>query len=161
MVVVALAVSGIPLSVLISSLLVAVAAVLIRIADLALPIPDGLGSWFDRAFHLLPTMWSAIRREDVDMPWEWLAGLFVLPGLVAMVLLWALVRVIFRRTGVGGVLRRMETRPPRVDDLAEQRLAHLVQEVAVAAGVPPPRVCSSIRRGRTWVPPGSRSMTQW
>jgi Zn-dependent protease with chaperone function len=140
MVVVALAVSGIPLSVLISSLLVAVAAVLIRIADLALPIPDGLGSWFDRAFHLLPTMWSAIRREDVDMPWEWLAGLFVLPGLVAMVLLWALVRVIFRRTGVGGVLRRMETRPPRVDDLAEQRLAHLVQEVAVAAGVPPPRV---------------------
>src|SRR6185312_8842245 len=97
-------------------------------------------AWFDRAFHLLPTMWSAIRRVDVDMPWEWLAGLFVLPGLVAMALMWALVRVTFRRTGVGGVLRRMETRPPRSGDLAEQRLANLVQEVAVAAAVPPPRV---------------------
>jgi Zn-dependent protease with chaperone function len=140
LVVVALAVSGIPLSVLISPLLVAVAAVLVRVADLAVEIPEGLSAWFDRAFHLLPTMWSAIRREDVDLPWEWLTGLFVLPGLVAMVLLWALVRVTFRRTGVGGVLRRMETRPPRPDDLAEQRVANLVQEVAVAAGVPPPRV---------------------
>jgi len=139
-VVVALAISGIPLSVLISSLLVGGAAVLVRIADLVLDIPEGVSGWFDRAFHLLPTIWSAIRREDVDMPWEWLAGLFVLPGLIAMVLLWALVRVIFRRTGVGGVLRRMETRPPRTGDLAEQRVANLVQEVAVAAGVPPPRV---------------------
>jgi Zn-dependent protease with chaperone function len=51
-----------------------------------------------------------------------------------------MVRVVFRRAGVGGVLLRLKTRPPRPDDLAEQRLANLVQEVAVAAGVPPPRV---------------------
>ena len=57
-----------------------------------------------------------------------------------IVLLWAVVRLTFRRTGVGGVLRRMEARPPRSGDLAEQRLANLVQEVAVAAAVPPPRV---------------------
>jgi Zn-dependent protease with chaperone function len=140
LVVLALAVSGIPLSVLISPLLVAGAAVLVRVADLAVEIPEGLSAWFDHAFHLLPTMWSAIRREDVAMPWDWLTGLFILPGLVAMVLLWALVSLTFRRTGVGGVLRRMETRPPRPGDLAEQRLANLVQEVAVAAAVPPPRV---------------------
>jgi Zn-dependent protease with chaperone function len=140
LVVLALAVSGIPLSVLISPLLVAAAAVPVRLADLVVEIPQSLNAWFDRAFHLLPTMWSAIRRQDVDMPWEWLAGLFVLPGLVAMVLLWALVRLIFRRTGVGGVLRRMETRLPRSGDLAEQRLVNLVQEVAIAAAVPPPRV---------------------
>ncbi len=138
--VVALAVSGIPLSVLISPMVVAAAAVLIRVADLAVDLPEGVSTWLDRAFHLLPTMWSAILRDDVDMPWEWLAGLFVLPGLLAMVVLWTLVRGIFRRTGVGGVLRRMRTRPPRPGDLAEQRLANLVQEVAVAAGVPPPRV---------------------
>jgi Zn-dependent protease with chaperone function len=139
-VVTALAVSGIPLSVLISPMLVAAAAVLVGVADLAVDVPEGVSAWLDRAFHLLPTMWSAIRRDDVDMPWEWLAGLFVLPGLLTMVVLWALVRGIFRRTGVGGVLRRMRTRPPRPGDLAEQRLANLVQEVAVAAGVPPPRV---------------------
>ena len=140
LVVAALAVSGIPLSVVISPLVVAALAVLVRVADLAVDIPAVLDGWLDRVFHLLPTMWSAVRRSDVDMPWDLLAGLFVLPGFVAMVLLWAVVRFTFRRTGVGGVLHRMETRPPRSGDLAEQRLANLVQEVAVAAAVPPPRV---------------------
>jgi Zn-dependent protease with chaperone function len=140
LVVVALAVSGIPLSVLISPMLVAAAAVLVRVADLVVDVPENASAWLDHAFHLLPTMWSAIRRDDVEMPWEWLAGLFVLPGLLTMVVLWGVVRVLFRRTGVGGVLRRMDTRPARPGDLAEQRLANLVQEVAVAAGVPPPRL---------------------
>jgi Zn-dependent protease with chaperone function len=140
LVVVVLVVSGIPLSVLISPLVVAAAAVPVYLADLVFDIPAEVTRWFDRAFHLLPTMWSAVRRPDVDMPWNWLAGLFVLPGLVATVLLWAVVRLTFRRTGVGGLLRRMDARPPRSGDLAEQRLANLVQEVAVAAAVTPPRV---------------------
>jgi Zn-dependent protease with chaperone function len=140
LVVVVLAVSGIPLSVLISPVLVAAAAVPVRIADLVMDMPVAVTAWLDRAFHLLPAIWSALRRSDVEMPWDWLAGLFVLPGLVAMVLLWAVVRLTFRRTGVGGVLRRMEARPPRSGDLTEQRLVNLVQEVAVAAAVPPPGV---------------------
>jgi Zn-dependent protease with chaperone function len=57
-----------------------------------------------------------------------------------MVPLWAIVRFTFRRTGIGGVLRRMKTRPPRTGDLPEQRVANLVQEVAVAAATPLPRV---------------------
>ena len=140
LVVVVLAVSGIPLSILISPLVVAGAAVPVYVANLVFDVPAEVTGWLDRAFHLLPAMWSAIRRSDVDVPWDWLAGLFVVPGLVAMTLLWAVVRLTFRRTGVGGVLRRMEARPPRSGDLAEQRLANLVQEVAVAAGVTPPRV---------------------
>jgi Zn-dependent protease with chaperone function len=140
LVVVVLVVSGIPLSVLISPLVVAAGAVLVRMADLVLEIPPGLDQWLDHAFHLLPNMWSAMRRSDVDLPWSLLGGLFVLPGVFAMGLIWGLVRFTFRRTGVGGVLRRMETRPPRSGDVAEQRVANLVQEVAVAAGVPPPRV---------------------
>jgi Zn-dependent protease with chaperone function len=135
-----LAVSGIPLSILISPLLVAIVAVPVRLADMVVAVPQGLSAWLDRAFHLLPTMWAAVRRAEVDMPWEWLVGLFVVPGIVVTVLLWVLVRITFRRTGVGGVLRRMQTRQPRPDDVAEQRIANLVEEVAVAAGVPPPRV---------------------
>ena len=140
LVVVALALSGIPLSVLISPMLVAVVAVLIRLVDLVATIPPELAAWPDRAFHLLPTLWSAIRRPDVDVPWRWLAGLLVIPGTVAMLLLWVFVRLTFRGTGVGGMLRRLEGRPPRSGDLAEQRVANLVEEVAVAAGVPSPRV---------------------
>jgi Zn-dependent protease with chaperone function len=140
LVVVVLAVSGIPLSVLISPILLAAAAVPVYLADLVFDVPEAVTGWLDRAFNLLPTMWSAVRRPDVGMPWDWLVALFVFPGLVAMVLLWAVVRLTFRRTGVGGVLRRMKARPPRPRDPAEHRLAHLVQEVAVAAAVPPPRV---------------------
>ena len=140
LVVVVLAISGIPLSVLISPILVAAAAVPVYLADLVFDVPDTITAWLDRTVNLLPTIWSAVRRADVDMPWDQLAILFVVPGLVAIVLLWALVRFTFRRTGVGGVLRRMKVRPPRSADLAEQRLVNLVQEVAVAAAVPPPRV---------------------
>ena len=140
LVVVALALSGIPLSVLVSPLLVAPLAVLVHLAGLVAPVPADLVAGIDRAFHLLPTVWSAVRRADVDVPWGWLAALFVVPGTVAILLLWAAVRLTFRRTGVGGVLRRMGGRPPRPRDLAEQRAANLVQEVAVAAGVPPPLV---------------------
>jgi Zn-dependent protease with chaperone function len=76
----------------------------------------------------------------VDFPRDLLIGLFVLPGLLAMLLLWAVVRWIFRRAGVGGVLRRLKTRPPNADDVAELRLTNMIEEIAVAAGVPPPRV---------------------
>jgi Zn-dependent protease with chaperone function len=139
-VVVALALSGIPLSVLVSPLLVAAAAVVVLLVDLVAPVPAEVTAWLDRAFHLLPTVWSAVRRADVDMPWGWLAALFVVPGTTLMLLLWLAVRIAFRRTGVGGVLHRIGARPPRSGDLAEQRAVNLVQEVAVAAGVPAPRV---------------------
>ena len=121
LVVAALAVSGIPLSILISPLLVALVAIPVSLADTLVDVPPGLADWLDRAFNLLPTTWAALRRSDVDLPWDWLLGLFVVPGLVATLLLWALVRVTFRRAGVGGVLRRMQTRLPRKDDVAEQR----------------------------------------
>jgi Zn-dependent protease with chaperone function len=140
LVVVVLAVSGIPLSIVISPFLVAAAAVPAYLVDLAFDVPEAVTGWLHRAFNLLPTMWSAVQQGDVDMPWDWLMALFVYPGLLVMLLLWAVVRVIFRRTGVGGVLRRMKVRPPRPGDLAEERLANLVQEVAIAAGIPPPRV---------------------
>jgi Zn-dependent protease with chaperone function len=140
LVVVALALSGIPLSVIVSPILVAVAAVPVRLADLVANIPPDLTAWIDRAFRLLSTIWAALRRPGLELPWGWLTGLFVLPGIGVMLLLYVFVRLTFRRTGVGGVLRRMKGRPPRHGDLAEQRVVNLVQEVAVAAGVPPPRV---------------------
>jgi Zn-dependent protease with chaperone function len=108
--------------------------------DLVAPVPTAVTDWLDRAFHILPEIWAAIRRPGVQVPWAFLAGLFVVPGMVTMLLLWATILATFRRTGVGGVLQRLDSRRPRGDDLAEQRVANLVQEVAVAAGVPAPRV---------------------
>jgi Zn-dependent protease with chaperone function len=140
LVVLVLAVSGIPLSVIISPLLLAAAAVPVYLADLVFDAPTAITAWLDRVFHLLPSIWSAVRRPELDLPWDLLVGLFVLPGLVVTLLLWAVVRVVFRHAGIGGVLHRLQPRPPRAGDVAERRVVNLVHEVAVAAGVPPPRV---------------------
>ncbi len=140
LVVAALVVSGIPVSVLISPVMIVAAILIGHIAGLFATLPPEVSDWLYRASHILPTTWSALRQDDVTMPWRTLALLFILPGVVAMVLLWGLIRLLFRRTGVGGVLRRVGARPPRPDDLAEQRLVNLIEEIAIAGAIRPPNV---------------------
>jgi Zn-dependent protease with chaperone function len=140
LVVAGLVVSGIPLCVLISPVVIALALLLGHIVGVVATVPPELSDWLYRASHILPLTWSALRQDDVTMPWGMLALLFILPGAVVMVLLWAMIRIVFHRTGVGGVLRRIGARPPRPDDLAEQRLVNLVEEIAIAGAVTPPNV---------------------
>lgn len=140
LVVAALVVSGIPLSVLISPVVIAAALLVGHIAGLFATLPPDLSDWLYRASHILPITWSALRQDDVTMPWRMWTLLFILPGAMAMVLLWALIRIVFRRTGVGGVLRRIGARPPRPDDLPEQRLVNLIEEIAIAGAITPPSV---------------------
>jgi Zn-dependent protease with chaperone function len=140
LVVAALVVSGIPLSVVISPVVIAAALLVGHIAGLFATLPPDLSDWLYRAAHILPITWSALRQDDVTMPWRMLALLFFLPGAVAMVLLWALIRLVFRRTGVGGVLRRIGARPPRPEDLPEQRLVNLIEEIAIAGAIRSPSV---------------------
>jgi Zn-dependent protease with chaperone function len=140
MVIAAVAVSGIPLCVLISPVVVAGALLLSYIVRVFATVPPELSDWLYRASHILPLTWSALWKDDVAMPWRLLTLLFIVPGAVVMVLLWALIRTVFRGTGVGGVLRRIAARLPRPDDLAEQRLINLVEEIAIAGAVPPPKV---------------------
>lgn len=140
LVVAALVVSGIPLSILISPVVIAAALLAGHIAGLFATLPPELSDWLYRASHILPISWSALRQDDVTMPWRLLALLFILPGAVVTVLLWALIRLVFRRTGVGGMLRRIEVRPPRPHDTAEQRLVNVIEEIAIAGAITPPRV---------------------
>jgi Zn-dependent protease with chaperone function len=140
LVVAALVVSGIPLCVLISPVVIAAALLFSYIVGVVATLPPELSDWLYRASHILPLTWSALWQDDVAMPWRLLALLFILPGAVVMVLLWSLIRMVFRRTGVGGVLRRIAARPPRPEDLAEQRVVNLVEEIAIAGSVTPPGV---------------------
>lgn len=66
--------------------------------------------------------------------------ILVVPGALVMLWLWMAVRITFRRTGVGGILLRLGARAPRPEVLEERQLVHLVEEMAIAAGVPAPRV---------------------
>lgn len=82
--------------------------------------------------------------EFPDTLWGWLvAGVaFGAPGLALMVLLWlALTRALagsalFDSGDIGA-------RPPDPSRLTEQRLANVVEEMAIASAVPPPRVLIS------------------
>jgi Zn-dependent protease with chaperone function len=71
--------------------------------------------------------------------WLTLAAL-VLPGMTLTVLVWLGYRALFRRAGVGGMLLKLGARPPRPEDLEERQLANLVQEMAIASGLPAPEV---------------------
>ena len=67
----------------------------------------------------------------------------MLPGSLVMLLAWLGVHALFLRHGIAGLLRSLGTREPRRGDLEEAQLQNLVEEMAIAAGVRPPRVWPS------------------
>ena len=70
------------------------------------------------------------------------AGLVVMlaPGIVITFVLWTGVLALFRRGGVGGTLASLNAREPNQGDIKELQLHDVVQEMAIAAGLPAPRV---------------------
>lgn len=68
------------------------------------------------------------------------AAVLVVPGAVAMLALWVGIRGLCGRVGVGWSLDRIGARPLNRRDQEEHQLGNLVEEMAVAAGVKPPRV---------------------
>src|SRR5439155_19456732 len=64
----------------------------------------------------------------------------VVPGMVVMALAWVGARALFLRAGPEGIIRALGAREPRRGDLEEQQLTNVVAEMAIAAGVKPPRV---------------------
>src|SRR5205814_1135257 len=67
------------------------------------------------------------------------ALVWLVPGIVAMLLIFPVIRTLFRRAGVGGALLALGAREPRLGDLEEHQLVNVVEEMALAAGLPPPR----------------------
>ena len=68
------------------------------------------------------------------------AALIFLPGIVIALTLWAGMLLLFRHGGVGGTLASLNAREPNAGDLKELQLADAVQEMAIAAGLPAPKV---------------------
>lgn len=131
---------GLPLAVLVSPLVVAVAVLLADVANLAVPVPD-LGGL--AAHHVL----GLTGGSPADALPPALRGLGALggglallaPGVALMVATWRGVRRLLLRSGADALVLATGARPPSGDP-AEQRLVHLVAEVAIAAGAAPPRV---------------------
>ena len=64
----------------------------------------------------------------------------LLPGIVVTLVLWTGMMTLFRRGGVGGALASLNAREPNPNDLKELQLADAAQEMAIAAGLPAPKL---------------------
>ena len=139
----AVAVLGLPLSVLVSPVATGLAIMANDVVNLVVPTPDVIAEMEDLSDRWSDAVDAQDRGDPADFPIAQavtIGGLLLLPGIVAMFLAWLLVRRIFMRSAVGAVVLAAGARPPNPGDLEEHQLVNLVEEMALAAGVPPPRV---------------------
>jgi Zn-dependent protease with chaperone function len=131
---------GLPVSVIISPFIAAVGLIGVDVVNEWTPMPDPVGE-LGELFESTGST-STEPEEPVSVPGTTVLaiglGLFV-PGLVVMSLIWLCVRRLMLRAGAGAVALAAGARPPS-GDLEERQLVNLVEEMALAAGVPPPRV---------------------
>jgi Zn-dependent protease with chaperone function len=137
---VAAVLSGLPLSILLSPLLFGLTLLLLHLVDLAAPVPADLWRACEQIARATPNAWATLRGDVRPVPWNWLVAVLVVPGSLTMLAAWLWIRALFRHVGVGGILRRLRTRRPNQEVLEEVQVRNIVEEIAIAAGVPPPRV---------------------
>ncbi len=138
--VVAAILSGLPLSILLSPLLFGLIVLIVHVVHLIARVSPETWSTLEQVARVVPTIWGAMRGADGVVPWGLLLTMLILPGAIVMLAVWLWIRALFRRVGVGGVLRRLGTRPPNPAILEELQIINIVEEIAIAAGIGPPRV---------------------
>jgi Zn-dependent protease with chaperone function len=139
----AVAIMGIPLSLVLTPVLYTLVLVLAHLADLVVPIPESFWQALAAGASLMIRVIGGFLGEEAPAPMaETIVGLaaMLLPGAVAMVLIWLGLCLFFLRAGVGGTLSALRAREPRDGDPEERQLVNVVEEMAVAAGLRPPRV---------------------
>lgn len=139
----AVAVMGIPLSLILTPVLYTLVLVLAHLADLVAPVPESFWQALAAGASLMIRVIGGFLGEEAPASvTQTFVGLSVmlLPGAVAMVLIWLGLHSLFLRAGVGGVLLALGAREPRDGDQEERQLVNVVEEMAVAAGLRPPRV---------------------
>ena len=134
--------TGIPLSLVFTPVLFATLLVLLKLTALVVGVPASLSDFIRNAStELLAAYEEFEQTSSADLRTILTAALiWVLPGVLTMLLLWQVMRAVFLRAGVGATLLAIGARPPRPGDLQERQLVNVVEEMAIAGGVPPPRV---------------------
>ncbi len=134
---------GVPLTLVLTPLIYAGSLVAADIINYFSPLPPEF--WQNaRAFARLGVrvMDFLINQKGTLDPQELALGLaaVLLPGMVITFVLWAGMMTLFRRGGVGGALASLNARDPNPNDLKELQLADAAQEMAIAAGLPAPKL---------------------
>ena len=145
-------VTGIPLSLVLTPIVYAIILVLTRVVDLFVPVPDAVWNAYERIGLVFGEIIEAlddpaspgVSEGDISrVPLDLIlaaGSIFVIPGILLMLAIWSSLRGLFRHAGAGGVLLSIGVREPRLDDYEERQLINVLEELAIAAGVPAPRV---------------------
>jgi Zn-dependent protease with chaperone function len=133
---------GIPLTLVLTPLLYTLGMVVLEAVNHFLPQPELLRQANDLAKLGLRVADYVINQKGTLDPGELATGLtfVLLPGMVVAYGLWFAMLALFRHGGVGGTLASMNAREPNQADLKELQLADVAQEMAIAAGLPAPKI---------------------
>lgn len=136
-------VMGLPLTLVLTPLMYALTLVTADIINYFSPLPpefwDNVNSFGRMASQVGDYLFN--NRGTLDpQALALTAALVLLPGIVFTFALWLAVLALFRRGGVGGTLAALQAREPNRADLKELQLADVVDEMAIAAGVPSPKI---------------------
>ena len=133
---------GVPLTLVLTPLLYAITMVVLETVNHFSPQPELL-LYFDHLAKLgLRVADYVINQRGTLDPGELASGLalVLLPGMAVAYGLWFAMLALFRHGGVGGTLASMNAREPNQSDLKELQLADVAQEMAIAAGLPAPKI---------------------
>jgi Zn-dependent protease with chaperone function len=134
---------GIPLTLVLTPLLYTATLVAAEIINHFSPLPPEFWQNARQLSQLgLRVADYVINQKGTLDPQELALGLalVLLPGMAVAFGLWFGMLLLFRRGGVGGALASLNAREPNQGDLKELQLADVTQEMAIAAGLPAPKV---------------------
>jgi Zn-dependent protease with chaperone function len=129
----AVALMGIPVSLVLTPAFYGAVLIVADVYNLFHPIPPSITGPIGDAAH-------AVADANLSpVAFVLLAFIVTAPGIAFMVSLWLGVRGVLGG-GVGALLLGLGAREPRPGDLEERQIQNLVEEMAIAAGLPPPQV---------------------
>ena len=136
-------VMGIPLTLVLTPLLYVLTLTVAEIINHFSPLPPEFWENVKQLADLgMRVANYVINQKGTLDPQELALGLalVLLPGMLVAFSLWAGMLLLFRRGGVGGALASLNAREPNPSDLKELQLADAAQEMAIAAGLPAPKL---------------------
>lgn len=138
-------VTGIPLSLALTPVIFVVVVILTRLVGFVVAVPVEVWDAYRWAGSTFVRVGDWLIEEEMAGPAPVaetlaVAAIWLVPGIVLMLLVWPILRSLFRSAGVGGVLLSLGARDPDMLDLEERQLVNVVEEMAIAAGLPAPKV---------------------
>lgn len=135
-------VMGIPLALTITPILYGLVLILADILSIWMPLPASF--WQNASdiarYGMVALGWLTQGKAAHPQSLAIGTAVLLLPGAIVSAALCLGVNALFRRAGVGGALLALKAREPNGSDLKELQLSDVVQEMAIAGGLPAPRI---------------------